>query len=249
MTRNPESRVGPPCPRCGKPMSHRARGTGSCRTCTARSCEVCGAAYKPSYSEQRTCGRECGARLKPAALKGQAVKIGCLLEWHQCAECPAWIGRPDRKVCSDECSRARGRRRYYETFVSEAQPCTKRCEDCGEPHTTATARNGGVCKQCRARRAKREVGTSDRKRARFYGVAYEPIKRSVVYARDRWVCGLCGKRVRKDKKAPHPLSPSLDHIVPMAEGGDHLYANVQCAHFLCNSLKGTGGSQQLALVG
>jgi hypothetical protein len=40
-----------------------------CRTCrqpyhyAARSCEMCGAHYHPSYGEQRTCGRACGLAL------------------------------------------------------------------------------------------------------------------------------------------------------------------------------------------
>lgn len=39
---------------------------------------------------------------------------------------------------------------------------------------------------------------------------------------------------------PHPLSPTLDHITPLAEGGEHTPENVQLAHFICNSHKGDG---------
>lgn len=48
---------------------------------------------------------------------------------------------------------------------------------------------------------------------------------------------------------PHPKAPTIDHVVPLAEGGHDTRANVQLAHFLCNSIKGRGGSQQLALIG
>jgi 5-methylcytosine-specific restriction endonuclease McrA len=35
-----------------------------------------------------------------------------------------------------------------------------------------------------------------------------------------------------------PLYPSIDHIVPMSKGGDHVWNNVQVAHIICNSYKG-----------
>lgn len=109
---------------------------------------------------------------------------------------------------------------------------------CGSEHVTKTARNGGVCEPCQKTNYRRRFGSSDRKRARFYGVAYEPIDRAKVYERDGWTCGICGDRVERDAKAPHPLAPSLDHVVPISRGGDHVYGNVQCAHFMCNSRKG-----------
>lgn len=50
--------------------------------------------------------------------------------------------------------------------------------------------------------------------------------------------------------APHPRSPVIDHIVPLALGGDDTRANVQLAHFLCNARKGvTAMGEQLALIG
>jgi len=33
------------------------------------------------------------------------------------------------------------------------------------------------------------------------------------------------------------LAPVIDHIVPLALGGEHAHYNVQAAHFMCNSEK------------
>jgi 5-methylcytosine-specific restriction endonuclease McrA len=33
------------------------------------------------------------------------------------------------------------------------------------------------------------------------------------------------------------LYPSIDHIVPLAKGGNHTWNNVQLAHHYCNTLK------------
>ncbi|WP_308424770.1 HNH endonuclease [Longimycelium tulufanense] len=88
-----------------------------------------------------------------------------------------------------------------------------------------------------------------RRRALKRRVGSEPYTLAEIVVRDNSRCGLCGRKVRLSYKAPHPLSPTIDHVVPLAAGGDDTRANVQLAHFGCNSRKGTGGSQQLALIG
>lgn len=46
---------------------------------------------------------------------------------------------------------------------------------------------------------------------------------------------------------PNPLSASLDHVVPLAWGGEHTAANVQLAHLKCNVAKGARSEVQPAL--
>lgn len=58
-----------------------------------------------------------------------------------------------------------------------------------------------------------------------------------VYERDGWVCGLCRRPVDPGLTWPHPMSASVDHILPLSQGGSHTLANVQCAHLSCNSRK------------
>jgi hypothetical protein len=69
---------------------------------------------------------------------------------------------------------------------------------------------------------------------------YEHINVKKVYARDTWKCGICGELIDKDARFPLPMSPSVDHVVPLTKGGAHLYANVQAAHLRCNIAKGNG---------
>lgn len=77
-----------------------------------------------------------------------------------------------------------------------------------------------------------------------------PVYRSEIYKRDRYLCHICGKKVRRKAQVPHPMAPTLDHLVPLALGGTHEPANVATAHFMCNSIKGDRlGGDQLALVG
>lgn len=58
-----------------------------------------------------------------------------------------------------------------------------------------------------------------------------------VYDRDGWTCGLCRLPVDPGLAWPHPMSASVDHILPLSRGGSHTLANAQCAHLSCNSRK------------
>ena len=52
------------------------------------------------------------------------------------------------------------------------------------------------------------------------------------------ICGICGKPVDFKLKYPHPLSPTIDHIVPLAKGGHPSdIENLQLAHRCCNRQK------------
>jgi 5-methylcytosine-specific restriction endonuclease McrA len=76
-----------------------------------------------------------------------------------------------------------------------------------------------------------------------------PVHLAEIADRDGHRCGICEKPV-PDVKWPHPLSPSLDHRIPLSKGGAHDPANVQLAHLRCNTAKGNrSGAGQVAQVG
>lgn len=66
--------------------------------------------------------------------------------------------------------------------------------------------------------------------------AFEKNKKK-IYA-TQTVCGICGKPVDFGLKYPHPLSPCIDHIIPIAKGGHPSdINNMQLAHWTCNRQK------------
>lgn len=52
------------------------------------------------------------------------------------------------------------------------------------------------------------------------------------------ICGICGKPVDFSYKNPHPLAPTVDHIIPVSKGGHPTdISNLQLAHRCCNRAK------------
>ena len=61
-----------------------------------------------------------------------------------------------------------------------------------------------------------------------------------LYERDGGICQICGEPCDWQDKSwgtNGPMYPSLDHIIPRANGGTHTWDNVQLAHCICNSYK------------
>ncbi len=82
-------------------------------------------------------------------------------------------------------------------------------------------------------------GSGHRARCKRFGVPYTPISKTAIFVRDNWVCGLCGDAVDRTIPWPDPMSPTLDHIVPLShpESPGHTDTNVHLAHFFCNLIK------------
>lgn len=67
-------------------------------------------------------------------------------------------------------------------------------------------------------------------------LAFERNKKKIM-ATQR-ICGICGKPVDKSLSYPHPLSPCIDHIIPISKGGHPSdLENLQLAHWTCNRQK------------
>lgn len=81
------------------------------------------------------------------------------------------------------------------------------------------------------------------KRLRKRIATVEQVSRAEVYERDKGRCHICHKHVPKRKW-------HLDHLLPLAHGGEHSYRNVAVSCPRCNMSKGTGKlPSQLRLCG
>lgn len=80
-------------------------------------------------------------------------------------------------------------------------------------------------------------GGGHRKRAKHYGGVWNPgITALSVFQESRWICQICLGPV-DPRESTGLWMPTLDHIIPMARGGDHSRENLQLAHMICNAYK------------
>jgi hypothetical protein len=157
--------------------------------------------------------------------------------------CTTPLDRPHRPVCAAH----RRRLRLWGSLE-------RRCGSCGNvlPVVLAGGRiDRRFCDACKLQRGRaRARQTFHRRRAAKAGAGSEKFSSLDVFARDRWRCGLCRRKVNQRLTYPHPKSASLDHKVPLASGGSHTRANTQLAHLRCNHRKRDRGEpEQLLLFG
>lgn len=119
----------------------------------------------------------------------------------------------------------------------------------------------GVCRRCEVKcenyvcnDCQRDVVEQGRRkyRERLQGIESEPYTSREIAERDGWRCQLCRKPVHPAKRHPDQMCASIDHIVPISQGGTDVRANVQLAHLFCNMSKGNRAlpdGEQLRLLG
>jgi hypothetical protein len=225
-------------------------------------CPVCELQFVPNPSRpaQQYCQRACTDRAKARRRRAPGVaarraareaarqaKSMQLPPTKTCAECGGQYAKGRYRYCSEPCSE-RARRRMDLVRYGKTPGEVDRCRKCG----MSVPMKRKSCDSCLAVAVQNERQRARRRRkARQRGVVSEPYTLGEIAARDRHRCGICRKAVpMTGVVVPHPKAPTIDHVLPLAAGGHDVRANVQLAHFLCNSTKGAGGGfQQLALIG
>lgn len=122
--------------------------------------------------------------------------------------------------------------RFLYALKEEQTP--KKCASCGEIFYSQYTNALYCSPKCRKQ-------TGYRERCKKYGVLYDgAVTRLKVVRRDGNTCQICGKVCDENDKrwgTIGPDFPTLDHIKPLAKGGEHTWDNVQCACAMCNSAK------------
>jgi len=106
------------------------------------------------------------------------------------------------------------------------------CVHCGKKWKTRKHKEALYCSGRCANAAAKIV-----RRIRKRGAMVAPVHRAHIIERDKGICKLCDEPIDLSLTVPHPMSLTLDHIIPLARGGTHEPSNVQLAHFICNSRK------------
>jgi 5-methylcytosine-specific restriction endonuclease McrA len=105
--------------------------------------------------------------------------------------------------------------------------------------------------KARRRRTRiREKANGQRRGKATPGMVIEQFTMREIAVRDGWRCHLCGKKVPDRSYRARDKDPTIDHIIPRSEGGDHTRANVALAHNRCNWEKAARAvGEQLRLIG
>lgn len=110
------------------------------------------------------------------------------------------------------------------------------------------------CDECRqrnklqARRKSRRIRKGI-ERARLRSAMIERVDPIEVFNRDGWRCHMCGIKTPKRLRGTYQHNaPELDHIIPLAAGGEHSMRNTACSCRKCNGEKGAKPMGQLRLV-
>lgn len=221
----------------------------------ATHCAYCGSEFTPSQAGALYCAKRCKlAAWKAAnperfkALPSNQRKVSAIYAGH-CKTCgAAFVSRRERTYCGAACEPSTPRPR-----VSVA-PEQKECRACGKTYrpTFTGGRPSEFCGEACRRQVERRTRRVDklRRKAAKRAVTVESVDPLEVFARDRWRCKLCGIKTPKSKRGTYePNAPELDHIIPLARGGEHSYRNTQCACRRCNGLKSDRPMGQLLLMG
>ena len=59
-----------------------------------------------------------------------------------------------------------------------------------------------------------------------------------IYFRDKGLCGICKEPIDLRLQYPNAFSISVDHVIPVSQGGTNLQSNLQPAHLICNTKRG-----------
>lgn len=98
----------------------------------------------------------------------------------------------------------------------------------------------------RSTKVKRSKNEMALRRANKWGNV-DPIK---VFERDGWRCHMCGRKTPPNLRGTtDDRAPELDHIVTIAEGGEHSERNTACSCRRCNRRKGSRSMGQMRLFG
>lgn len=239
---------GTTCPRCGCPKMKQAQTCRACRTerdriGRVRTCIGCHNEFVPKRSNRISyCSRECAFSHVRATAAKYISKSRVYFK-----TCACGIVFTARRHERTRCSSCR---------LALSVKAKKTCQICKKsfvPVHAARRTCSAACNRAAVQQSRRRKGRHDeraRRRARKRGAFVARVVRKRVFERDGWKCRICGKPTKRNAKVPDPKAPVLDHIIPLAKGGIHAPVNVQCAHFICNSLKSDRSmGEQLLLVG
>ena len=184
---------------------------------------------------------ECGHRFDIAMRTLRQTAKGTRCPACRDAEIEAY--RQHKRELKTEAQRAKEEakaERILERLIQSKQIEMKYCVECGQLFIPQTKTTRCCSAECIRKRNNRHNDSRLKKVAvKDYTITLKRLAR-----RDKNVCWLCGGIVDwNDYTVIDGTTitgnnyPSIDHVKPLAKGGQHTWSNVKLAHRICNSIK------------
>lgn len=232
------------CQQCGTPFPPLARPGNPKRFCSER----CGRTFRMANTVSSQC-KECGLAFPSRTGRTESgTKEYCS---RQCANARRKVYESEYhrlKAAKQRNLRRKGVRpisvvmeqaeqRKQEMKAERASALeAHQCQGCQASLNSFYQRLCPVCSSVRAKAQKRAARCARKALQRSVTVErFDPI---VVLRRDGWKCHICGRKTPERYRGTYrDDAPELDHIVPLAKGGEHSKANTACACRACNIAK------------
>ncbi|GAA3215970.1 HNH endonuclease [Streptomyces sp. XM83C] len=143
------------------------------------------------------------------------------------------------------------RRRIHAYLAEEDRlaRANRRCLTCGSG--IAFDRDGNYCREAcfpdpaaprppfvgRSRRSRINGFLNAAQARAIPGALFQEIDPLDVLDEENWICHLCQRPIPDDVDRFDALAATVDHVMPLARGGDHIRGNMRAAHRLCNTRK------------
>ena len=215
--------------------AHRRGGSRSSPDVLAH-CAGCGSEFLQKRPGHAWCSRSCKDSSGgpacfvcglPTARGGQGRRKDGLAKHHACFEHGTEYGFK-KHGCRCEGCVAANRAMWHQRITQNPERV-----DIYNARRRAKRKSIRICRGL-GRPISRGVNPRRRRHAKFQKSAKV---RAAIYARDRFICHLCGHKVDVSLPGSDALGPTLDHVVPQAQGGTHDVDNLRLAHRKCNSIR------------
>lgn len=207
-----------------------------------RGCVSCGKSFPANGKKKFTCSPECSNKWKNdhrrrlKCIDGGAEKLSLLQKLNRSLDKNKQRQRDYDRSRYGTPEKLEKEKARWKAYASRPErKAAKKITD----HIRNTSANGRL----------RIRQQNHKRRAIVHRNGFEEYNVADIFKRDKFICQICHKKVSKKQKWPHPLSASIDHIVPVSSGGPDAPHNIQTTHLRCNLVKHVRALGQLFFEG
>lgn len=207
------------------------------------SCLWCGGALEGRARQARYCSTRCrwdANHNRQTDLARNNIRLSggyAIGDQRPCVICNrSFVKSSARHVtCSVECASDLSGVELWRRDLPPHCPVTiAACDDCGNL-TACKTRRGGLCNTCSIDRQRERYRRKNQKRR---GASGRGLTVRQLRDRDGDCCYLCGNLIDCSLSGLDSDGPTIDHVMPLARGGDNSSDNLRLTHRKCNTVKG-----------